>query len=528
MIVDGRHLARWQAESVRAIASDHDFIVYNCTNTVAAPRRARHALYYLLNLFTIRNAWTRSVPLPSDLDIADVVDFEAIPDGNWQALPDALLKRIVADAPLAIVKFGMGLLRVPPKEVLAVPILSYHHGDPRAFRGRPAGYYELDSGTGRMGQIVQILSNDLDGGAIVAFAETKVHPHSYRKTLIEAFGTSPLLLRRAIANASSGQTIPPGKGKVFRLPSNLHVAQFCAARTARSVRRLLYGGFMEKRWQVAEAEADFAQLEELASAFPPAGQWQIQAMPPGYRFIADPFYHPGGRGILVEALRWATGRGEILALGGPEPLRLSLGDGHCSYPATISSGDEHFLIPETASWSPPRLYRLRRDDAEFVREIEIESRPRLLDPTFFQHGEHVYLFANRADEGSDILRLWRSSAVTARFTEHPLSPLRISPAGSRMAGGIARDGKSLWRFGQDLTHGYGDGVVLFAIDALSPTEYRESERARLKFDHVRGPHTLNLRDDRVLFDFYRDEVSPLAGVRRLLARAGVRSASMSP
>jgi len=80
------------------------------------------------------------------------------------------------------------------------------------------------------------------------------------------------------------------------------------------------------------------------------------------------------------------------------------------------------------------------------------------------------------------------------------------------------DGPALIRVGQDYSGAYGDGVILFEIERLKPTDYREHEIGSLRFDDVRGPHTINLRDGHILFDFYRDRVSPVAGLRRLRNR----------
>jgi hypothetical protein len=87
-----------------------------------------------------------------------------------------------------------------------------------------------------------------------------------------------------------------------------------------------------------------------------------------------------------------------------------------------------------------------------------------------------------------------------------------------MAGAIFCQGNSMWRFGQDWTRDYGNGVLLFEIEKLSPTEYSEIERGQLRFDEVFGPHTVNFRGSTVLFDFYRNTISPAAGLRRLMNR----------
>jgi hypothetical protein len=89
-----------------------------------------------------------------------------------------------------------------------------------------------------------------------------------------------------------------------------------------------------------------------------------------------------------------------------------------------------------------------------------------------------------------------------------------------MGGSILRTERGLYRFGQDFTAGYGDGLIVFKIDALGETEYRESLAGPIRFREVRGPHTLNFQKGVALFDWYRDSFSILAGVRRLKGRLG--------
>src|SRR6185295_6661821 len=171
--LDGMRLARWQAEALQTVGGEAEFVLYSCTTPAPTQCRLRHALYYLLNLFTVRNRMTRKVGLPADLIVVATRTLAAEGDGAWQSLPPDLIATIAVDR-------------------LAVPILSYHHGDPAKFRGRPAGFYELQRGEPTVGQVVQVLSNALDSGQIVASGETPAIGHSYRATLIEAYRHSPL------------------------------------------------------------------------------------------------------------------------------------------------------------------------------------------------------------------------------------------------------------------------------------------------------------------------------------------------
>ena len=93
-----------------------------------------------------------------------------------------------------VLRFGLGIIKTNSK----IPILSFHHGDPSKYRGRPSGFYELYNSEKMMGQIVQIISSNLDGGKILAYGESKVEPNSYSKTLENSYSISHILLKKAL------------------------------------------------------------------------------------------------------------------------------------------------------------------------------------------------------------------------------------------------------------------------------------------------------------------------------------------
>ena len=519
IIVDRMILRRWQKEALDRIAADYGFIIYNCTNPHSAKRRLRHSFYYLLNLWAIRNAMTAASAIPDNWPIVRTLDFEAVRDGAWESLPDDLLDRIREDGPKVLIKFGMGLLRVPSEERLPAPILSYHHGDPTQFRGRPAGFYELLSGEPVMGQIVQLLSNKLDSGAIAAAAETRVFSHSYRATLIEAFRHSPLLLGPAIENCLAGRIRAPAMlGRNYRLPSNGLVARFVAKLAARTLHHLGYGLFREKGWKVATARLhEGAGVESIKAAISKSADWARIGTPAGYSFLADPFFHPDG-GLLAEGLNSRTGLGEIVHFAGGKGRVLSEGAGHFSYPSTVECEGRTFMVPEIADWSAPLAIPLEQGGAGAPLEIMIAGAGRLVDPTPYVHGGTIYLFASLLPESNSVLRLWTGDRLAGPFAEHPASPICISPKGARMGGTPFMIDGRLIRVGQRFTGQYGDGLSLFEIDRLDREGYSERPLTEIRFPDVRGPHTLNVRGNEIAFDFYDDVFSPLAGVRRVRQR----------
>lgn len=248
---DGEQIAEWQRLALATLPAEDQLHLLVCTNTRLRRQPIRHGAYYLLNLLAARNPQTRKVPLVGiAAQIASRQTFASQQDGAWQVLPDDVIARIAGSGAQAVIKLGMGLMRVPPQ--LTLPILSWHHGDPEHYRGRPAGFWELVQRRPVTGQIVQVIGNKLDAGAILAFAETRVMPHGWRATLIESFRHSPLLLAPALENALAGRTLAkPVSGKNYRLPSNLTVAALALRLGWAKARRLGYGLLFEKDWRVS-------------------------------------------------------------------------------------------------------------------------------------------------------------------------------------------------------------------------------------------------------------------------------------
>jgi hypothetical protein len=522
VIADHGRVPRFGLEALKAIPGPLTVSLFSCTNTRLRRRAFRHAAYYALNLVSVRNAWTRLMPLAeAGVEPEETVEFESGYEGAWQLLPPEIIERLNAGGFDAVLKLGMGLLRVPPGEILVVPILSYHHGDPDRYRGRPAGFWEMAADEPVMGQMIQVIGNTLDAGRVIAFGETKVHNWSYRATLIESYRHSPLLMPEALRNLRTGQALAkPCTGKNYRLPSNLAVLRFAAGVAARFVRRLAYGAVMEKGWRVSLASSPEADRPAVVrgEVFPSPGQWRTLEAPKAYVFYADPFFSPEGEGILVEALARRSGLGEIVLVEGEAHRRVFAGRGHLSYPAVAEVKGRKLILPEMAGWSPPRLFALEEDGLAELGPLPLEEEARLLDPTLVEHEERLYLFANIKSVGSNALYLWSADSLEGPFRRHPASPILVSPKGARMAGNLLRIDGRLIRFGQDFSDGYGDGIHAFEIAELSPDAYRESPAGSLRFADRNGPHTLNFSGDRLLFDWYRDRFSPLAGLRRLAAR----------
>jgi len=196
-----------------ASQSDKDFSYNKILNA------KKNFIYYLINYFSIR----QKKQLINFRDFKKHTFIKLTYKNNlkgWSCFDKKSLNKILSINPEFIYKCGMNLLSIP-ESLNHIPILSHHHGDPSEFRGRPAGFYELLSSKKKLGQIIQILSNKLDGGKIIAFGETKVYPWSYKKTLSDAYYYSPFLFKKALKNLNQNIIIEkiPSRN-LYTLPSN--------------------------------------------------------------------------------------------------------------------------------------------------------------------------------------------------------------------------------------------------------------------------------------------------------------------
>ncbi len=513
LILDDRSLTRWQQQALEVAASQLDIrVVLSCRNTRNKKSYLRHFLYYVLNFASLRNRLTARTAFEAP---AQIIEFDSIYEGNWQRLPQEVVDQLRAHDVDVVIKFGMSLLTIDGA-LAALPIFSFHHGDPTEFRGRPAGFYELLARRERVGTIVQTISNKLDAGKVWAIAHSKVHHHSYKKTALAFYGNSKHLLLKALIAHRDGRPVDlEPSGPIYRLPGNATVLRFLAMLAWRKLSRLFYGAFYEKRWNIVT----FDGIDTPRATRLNVRDGKTPKVAPGYNFYADPFFSADGRRIWLEALNASNGLGEIVELDRStlELKNVLLKGAHFSYPFPFQESGTEYLLPEVASHSAPYLLRTAGDWAA-RRPLKGMEGVRLLDGTLLRHGDFHYVFGGLDGSAEDCLNVYFARSLDDVFEPHPLNPVVIDPGRARMAGRfVLTDGKVL-RLGQDNGFGYGNGVAVCEVVELSPERYAERVLHTIRFADASGPHTVDTLGGHSVLDYYVDRFSLLAGYRRLVPR----------
>lgn len=514
LILDNVTLSKWEVSALEEASDLIDIrLILNCKNTKTKKALKKNFLYYVLNVIALKNSTTKLAKY--QLSDETVIDFDSIYEGNWQKLPKPVIQQLYDEKIDVVIKFGMSLLTID-EQLDSLPILSFHHGDPSKFRGRPAGFYELLYDEDKSGLIVQKLSNKLDGGSVLAFAESRLVHHSYKKTAEAFYQQSRSLLRTALVNLKADRSIVmSSNGKNYRLPSNYIVLQFFIMLLNRKLKRLAYGAFFEKKWQVGtvklmpdlrgETIIDSAEVQKLA-------------IEPKYTFYADPFFSLDGSKIRLEALGKNSGLGDILEidLESSSHSKVLLTGAHYSYPFSFLLDGQEQLLPEVSIHSPQYFFNLT-DDQQSPIAIKGLEHKRLADATLLKHKDLWYLFFGEDDLANSTLNLWVSTSIKDKFEPHPSSPICLSPSSARMAGRILVTDDGIFRFGQNNNRAYGAAITIAEITTLSAELYQEAVCGSIKINDCLGPHSIdfNKAQGLALIDYYVDEFSLFAGVRRL-------------
>ena len=111
ILVDNLSITRWQKLALDEAKDKIDILlILNCTNTKTKKNIFRNCLYYILNYFSLKNAFTKQENL-DDIE-TDRISFFSNYIGVWQTIPDTVVKRLRANRITLVIKFGMGLLKI--------------------------------------------------------------------------------------------------------------------------------------------------------------------------------------------------------------------------------------------------------------------------------------------------------------------------------------------------------------------------------------------------------------------------------
>ncbi|TFH06792.1 MAG: hypothetical protein E4H07_09980 [Nitrosomonadales bacterium] len=399
-------------------------------------------------------------------------------------------------------------------------ILSFHHGDNRWNRGGPPGFWEVYLRKSSTGFVIQILSEELDGGRVL-FRGNVATKRTFTQNKAALYAESNPELTRILLNYAETGNLPTQEAEIpygggLLVSPNAKQAISYLFRTISLHLRVAWIRLVLKqkdRWGVAFIHSHW----ESASL-----RNGIEIANPPNRFLADPFvFSKNGRTIcFVEDYCFLKKRGLISAIElfengnytnlGPvieEPF-------HMSFPYIFEFQSELYMIPETEEAESVRLYRCVDFPEKWEYQYDLLNGIKAVDTMVFEREGKWWLLTNTKNgphmrHGSILSAYSSDSPVSQNWTAHQQNPLVFNSEVGRNGGILKMEEGSMVRVRQKQGFAYyGKSLSLARIDILNDSEFKETTIAEVTANFFRdldGNHHVHCHDHYTVYDYCRSQ-----------------------
>ena len=282
------------------------------------------------------------------------------------------------------------------------------------------------------------------------------------------------------------------------------ISHSLAARMARRLKKLVaHDGHWRIGWRPLGEGASLYDTLRM----PPLSRW-TWLEDDRQRYFADPFLieHQGITYVFCEEFPYATRTGIISVFtlddqGRATKPRPVLDRGtHLSYPYVFSEGGHFWMMPENAASGALELYRADPFPDRWVLDRTLIAGRHLSDATPFRMNDRWWMVAadhRFGDSAWDTLALFESDHRLGPWQACGEEAFMIDARCARSGGAVVQRNGALWRPAQDCLSGYGGGLALCRLDAVSPSGLKQTVMAHLAPPAgaaFNGVHTLNLTE----------------------------------
>lgn len=456
-------------------------------------------------------------PLLGECPVIEVTPLEKkfsdyLPDDNVEQILDHNLD--------VALRFGFRILRGRVLDIARHGIWSYHHGDNLVNRGGPAGVWEVLEGNPITGSILQVLTEDMDGGQVLYRSYSATEPISVGRNRNRLFWkSSAFVLRLLNALYKRGPvclehsdplapTYAPYSHRLYTTPKNRDMIRPLFRIGRFYINHQIHRLLSFEQWFLAY------RFKKKRDGPTPAFFRFKHLIPPKDRYWADPFpvKWNGKHYIFMEEVVYKHGKGHIAVIEIDEkgnhstPLRALERDYHLSYPFVFEWNGDFYMIPETHHARTVELYRCVSFPDQWEYHKLLMEDVIAVDTTLAEIDDLWWMFTAISIEGgglNDELHLFYADSPLGPWQPHQHNPVKSDVRSARPAGHLFTQNGDLYRPAQDASKRYGYAVTLNKILHLSPDEYTEIEVSKMLPHWTRnliGTHTLNTVDRLTVID----------------------------
>lgn len=405
-----------------------------------------------------------------------------------------------------VLRFGFRVIKGEILNCAKYGVWSLHHDNNLEYRGSPPMFWEICENNPLSGTVLQVLTEQLDGGQVIYRSHSATDFSSLRRNRNPKYWKSTeFMLRRLRELYTFGwehiQSLPTFREvssynkPIYRSPRNPVMARYLGRLAGRVLR-----GRVERFWR----QQWFIGIQKRSGA-DGRGQGEFRLFyPPRDRFYADPFlFSDKGKDFLFfEDFSYPEGKAviscvELDAQGRPsQPEVILTTPYHLSYPFLFRWNGEIFMMPETGCNHTVEVYRTVEFPHRWRLEKVMLSGIQALDPTLLEYNGNFWLFANVVVPGgpvNDELFVFYADTPLGPWQPHPKNPVVSDVRSARPAGKIFEQDGKLIRPSQDCSVRYGSRIRLNEIELLTATDYREQPCGEIGPEWLRNnlaTHTL--------------------------------------
>jgi len=489
------------------------------------PLRRRHLLYdRYLQWDSSRNAAPGEMDPFQSIDCSDLLD--GLPRLRATPLPGKMIHRFsepdlqkLSDwAPDVLLRFGFNILRGPVLQAARYGVWSFHHGDNDVYRGGPAHFWELVENAPLTGVLLQVLTEELDGGVVLAKGLVRTEQGiSLVRNRFNPYWLGTLFVTRKLRELHENgweylqkHAVPnrptASASHIYKRPDNTQICRFVAPRLAGNIgRRLRRTRVAGDFWRIAVRRSEpVSPSAVLAESFPAAEFRWLEA--PAGHFYADPFLLADEEGglpwIFFEDYNYATRLGELLAArltatgGMSTPISILKRPSHLSFPHVFRHAGQYWMIPEAASSGVVELLTAPHPAGPWTHCSNLLEEILAVDTVVWEENGHWWMFTCLYGPHRSGPELWLFSAgdLLGPWQAHPANPVSSSITDCRPGGAVLLSGDRRYRISQDGSRSYGYQLGVHEIVTLDAEHYEERLVRRVSPSQIHGAlgvHTYN-------------------------------------
>jgi hypothetical protein len=419
-----------------------------------------------------------------------------------------------------ILYFGRRILRGQILRIARYGVWSYHHGDNLVNRGGPPGFWEVMENQPVTGSILQILTEDLDGGKVIYRSYAPTHKRSVKRNKNNYYWKSAAFVPRKLEDLyhHGPKTLgddpytdlySPYSHRLYKNPTNREFLPVLLRFGLKTALGKLQELFYLKQWFLTFS------LKNESNKNAPAFYQFTPIIPPKDRYWADPF--PVKKDdkyfIFIEEYIYQAKKGHIAVIEMDQqgrysrPVKILEKSYHLSYPFIFHWQGDYYMIPETAQNRKIELYRCVSFPSDWQLETVLLEDVWAADATLAEIDGRWWMFVNIGVEGMthnrDELHLFYAKTPLGPWQPHRRNPVKSDARSTRPAGHLFRRRGDIYRPAQDCSERYGYAISINKVDQLTPDRFVETEVSKILpqwSKNIIATHTLNEVDGLTVID----------------------------